>query len=122
MNKFVRLRNNLLLPVSAVLAAISAILLTLAFPDFELWYLAWVALVPLFLAIEREKQSVVKSFLTGWFFGMLYIFGTCWWLTFAPINYAEMPWWLVYFFMFCAASIVGVLPGIFGAMLSIVLK
>ncbi len=122
MNKLTRLRNNLLSPLSAGLAAFSAILLILAFPDFEFWWLASFALVPLFFAIEREKDSFVKSFLTGWLFGMVFFFGSCWWLTFAPINYAGMPWLLVYFFMFCAASVVGILPGIFGALFSILLK
>jgi apolipoprotein N-acyltransferase len=122
MNKLSRLRNNLLSPLSAILAIVSALLLILAFPDFELWFLAWFALVPLFFAIEREKESVIKSFLTGWLFGVIFFFGTCWWLTFAPITYAGLPWLLVYFFMFCAASAVGVLPGIFGALFSIVLK
>jgi apolipoprotein N-acyltransferase len=122
MKKLARLRKNLLSPLSAILAIISAILLILAFPDFELWFLAWVALVPLFLAIEREKDSALKSFLVGWVFGVTFFFGTCWWLTFAPITYAGMPWLLVYFFMFCAAAAVGIFPGIFGALFSIVLK
>ncbi len=47
------------------LAAVSAVLLTLAFPDFD-WFLAWFALVPLLFAIEREKQSIIKTFVLGW--------------------------------------------------------
>lgn len=117
-----RLRKNLLSPVSAVLSIVSALLLILAFPNYEYSLLAWFALVPLFFAIEREKESVVKSFLVGWLFGLVFFFGTCWWLTFAPITYAGMPWLLTYFFMFCAASVVGILPGIFGALFSIVIK
>ena len=117
-----RLRKNLLSPFSAVLAIVSAMLLILAFPGFEFWFLAWVALVPLFFAIEREKDSVVKSFLVGWLFGLVFFFGTCWWLTFAPITYAGLPWLLVYFFMFCAASVVGIFPGIFAALFSVLLK
>ncbi len=122
MNKLARLKNHLLSPLSAVLSTISAILLILAFPDFEFSLLAWFALVPLFFAIEREKESVVKSFLTGWLFGVTFFFGTCWWLTFAPITYAGIPWIITYFFMFCAASIVGIFPAIFAAMFSILLK
>src|SRR5215213_491291 len=106
MNKFSRLREKLLSPLSAVLAIVSAILLILAFPNFEFWYFAWFALVPLFFAVEREKDSVLKSFLVGWVFGLVFFFGTCWWLTFAPITYAGMPAPLVYFFMFCAAGMV----------------
>ena len=122
MSKFSRLRQNLLSPSSAGFAVISAVLLILAFPDFEFWSFAWFALVPLFFAVEREKDSVVKSFLVGWVFGLVFFFGTCWWLTFAPITYAALPAVLVYFFMFCAAAVVGILPGIFGALFSIVLK
>lgn len=36
---------------------LSTILLILAFPDFEYWFLAWFALVPLLLAVEREKNQ-----------------------------------------------------------------
>ena len=122
MNKLSRLRKNLLSPFSALLAIVSAILLILAFPGFEFWFLAWVALVPLFFAIEREKESVVRSFLVGWLFGLVFFFGTCWWLTFAPITYAGMPWLLVYFFMLCAASVVGIFPGIFAALFSLLIK
>jgi len=122
MNKLSRLRKNLLSPLSAVLSIVSALLLILAFPGFEFWFLAWIALVPLFFAIEREKESVVKSFLVGWLFGLVFFFGTCWWLTFAPITYAGMPWLLTYFFMFCAASVVGIFPAIFSALFSILLK
>src|SRR5687767_5357614 len=119
MSKLVRLRKKLLSPLSAVLAIISAVLLILAFPDFDFWFLAWIALVPLFFALEREKDSALKSFLTGWTFGVTFFFGTCWWLTFAPITYAGLPAPLVYFFMLCAAAIVGVFPGIFGALISV---
>jgi len=122
MNKLSRLRKNLLSPLSAGLSIVSALLLILAFPGFEFWLLAWFALVPLFFAIEREKESIVKSFLVGWLFGLVFFFGTCWWLTFAPITYAGIPWLLVYFFMFCAASAVGVFPGIFAALFAILLK
>jgi apolipoprotein N-acyltransferase len=122
MNKLVSLKNHLLSPLSAILSIISAILLILAFPDFEFWILAWFALIPLFFAIEREKESVIKSFLTGWLFGVTFFFGTCWWLTFAPITYAGIPWIITYFFMFCAASIVGIFPAIFSAMFSVLLK
>jgi apolipoprotein N-acyltransferase len=82
------------------LALLSAILLILAFPDFEYWFLAWVALVPLLIAVEREKDSLARSFVTGWIFGIVFFFGTCWWLTFAPITYAGFPAALAYALLF----------------------
>ncbi len=107
---------------SAALAVLSAILLILAFPDFEFWFLAWFALVPLLLAIEREKESSLRSFIVGWVFGTIFFFGTCWWLTFAPITYAGFPAALAYFLMFGVAATVGVFPAIFAVVLSVLLN
>ncbi len=103
-------------------ALASAILLIGAFPDFEFWFLAWFALVPLLWAVEREKESVVKSLMLGWIFGTVFFFGTCWWLTFAPITYAGFPPALAYLLMFGVTGIVGVFPGIFGVVLAVLLK
>lgn len=106
---------------NALLAALSAVLLILAFPDFEFWFLAWFALVPLLWAAEREKESTSRSFVLGWIFGTVFFFGTCWWLTYAPITYAAFPPILAYFLLFVICSIVGVFPGIFSAILSVLL-
>lgn len=97
-------------------------MLILAFPDFDYWFLAWFALVPLMWAIEREKDSTAKSFVTGWLFGTVFFFGTCWWLTFAPINYAGFPWWLAYFLLLCVCLVVGLFPALFAGLLSVFLR
>jgi apolipoprotein N-acyltransferase len=39
---------------NVLLALLAAVLLILSFPDFEFWFLAWFALVPLMWAVERE--------------------------------------------------------------------
>jgi apolipoprotein N-acyltransferase len=108
--------------INSLLATISAALLTLSFPDFDLWFLAWFALVPLFFAVEREKESVVKSFVLGWIFGTLFFFGTCWWLTFAPTTYGGVPAIIAYPLLFGVALIAGLFPAIFSAIFSIILK
>jgi apolipoprotein N-acyltransferase len=107
---------------NAALAALSAVLLILSFPDFEFWFLAWVGLVPLFFAIEREKESSVRAFVLGWLWGFIFFTGTCWWLTFAPITYAGFPPIVAYILLFCVTGIVGIFPGIFAAILSSLLK
>jgi len=107
---------------NALLALLSAVLLILSFPDFEFWFLAWIALVPLFLAIRREKQFWRKSFFLGWIFGTAFFYGTCWWLTFAPITYAKFPPVLAYILMLGVTLVAGVFPAIFGALFSILLK
>lgn len=107
---------------NALLAVLSAILLILAFPDFEFWFLAWFGLVPLFWAVGREKESAARSFVLGWIFGLCFFTGTCWWLTFAPITYASFPPALAYFLLMGVTAIVGIFPGIFAAMFSVLLK
>ncbi len=107
---------------NSLLAVLSAILLTLAFPNFDWWFLAWLALVPLFYAIEREKQSFVKSFVLGWIFGISFFFATCWWLTFAPITYGGVPAIVAYLLFFGVTLVAGFFPAIFGAILSVLLK
>lgn len=104
------------------MAVLSAVLLILAFPGFEWWFTAWFAFIPLLIAIEREKESVKRSFVTGWLFGTCFFFGTCWWLTFSPITYAGFPVLLAYFLLLCVCLIVGVFPAIFAALLSVLLK
>jgi apolipoprotein N-acyltransferase len=116
------LKHFLPAPLNGILAILSAILLVLAFPDFEFWFLAWFALVPLFFAVEGEKESPVKSLFVGWIFGTCFFFGSCWWLTFAPITYAGFPFLLAYFLLFLATLAVGFFPAIFAALFSILLK
>src|ERR1700741_1732913 len=120
--KFPRLTPYVPTWKNAALAVISAILLILAFPDFEFWILAWFGLVPLFVAIERERESAARSFVLGWLWGFVFFTGTCWWLTFAPINYAGFPSPLAYFLLFCLTAFVGIFPGIFAAILSILIR
>lgn len=107
-------------PLNAALAVVSAILTILAFPDFEIWRLAFVGLVPLMFAIDGERESPRTSLTVGWIFGTVFFFGTCWWLTFAPITYARLPWPPVYFLMFAAAIGAGVFPAIFTMLLAII--
>lgn len=107
---------------NALLAVLAAVLLILAFPNFELWFTAWFALVPLMWAVEREKLSTARSFILGWLFGTIFFFGTCWWLTFAPITYAAFPPWLAYGLMLIVAVMVGVFPAIFAGVLAILLR
>lgn len=107
---------------NALLALLSAGLLILAFPPFELWFTAWFSLVPLLWAVEREKESSFKSFALGWLFGNVFFFVTCWWLTFAPITYAAFPAPLAYFLLFCVTSVAAIFPGLFAATTSFLLR
>jgi apolipoprotein N-acyltransferase len=110
--KFSRLRSLVPDKSNAGLALLSAILLILAFPDFDYGFLAWFGLIPLLMALDREG-STLSSFTLGWLWGFIFFTGTCWWLTFAPITYAGFPTALAYFLLLCLTAFVGVFPAIF---------
>ncbi len=61
-----------------MLAVVSALLLILSYPGFNLWILAWVAFVPLFKAIDGQKP--LKAFLLAYLTGFLFFLGTIYWL------------------------------------------
>ncbi len=100
---------------------LAGVLLILAFPDFDLWFLAWFALLPLLFAIERQKHCVHACFILGWIFGVVFFSGTCWWLTYAPITYAAFPPLLAYFLLFCVTAVAAIFPALFAAIMSLFL-
>src|SRR5512147_254287 len=65
--------------LNLALAFLSAALLILAFPRFEIAWLAPVALTPLLIAVARETKHW-KRFLLGWAAGTVYWFGVCYWI------------------------------------------
>lgn len=60
------------------LATLSSTLLIISFPDYNLWLFAWAALVPLFFAVEGQKP--LRAFAAAYFTGVLFFFGTVYWL------------------------------------------
>lgn len=82
-------------PAEASLVAGSALLTVLAFPNFDLWFLAWISLTPLLLVIAHA-QSATKAFVVGWLWGVIFFYGTCWWLTYPMIHFAGISAWLAY--------------------------
>ena len=61
-----------------LLSIISAILLILAFPNFNLSYFAFVGFVPLFLVIRSKKPK--QAFWISYLCGFLFYLGTLYWL------------------------------------------
>jgi apolipoprotein N-acyltransferase len=93
-------------------AVAAALLLLLAFPDFDLWPLAWVALVPLLYAVASRPRAP-QSFLTGWLAGTVFFYASCHWLTFPMIRYAEFPAWLAHVLLLAPALAGGFFVGLF---------
>ena len=95
------------------LAVLSAALLILSFPEFNLWPLAWVGLVPLLVAIARRPQDGLRAFLIGWIAGTLFFYGSCYWLTYAMVRYGGIPSPIAYTLLVPGALVVGLFPGCF---------
>jgi apolipoprotein N-acyltransferase len=59
-------------------ALLSGALLVLSFPVFDLYLLAWVAFVPLLLSLWKKTPG--EAFRHGFIFGVIYFFGTIYWI------------------------------------------
>ena len=60
------------------LAMLSGALLVLAFPSFDLEFLAWIALVPLFFALDGLRPR--QAFFIAWLAGAVFFLGALYWL------------------------------------------
>jgi len=80
---------------------ISALLFVAAFPPLSIRWLAWVALVPLFVVVRRSplRRALVAAAL----WGMLAAWGTTDWFPSAVSHYYGQPW-TVGFLLFAAAA------------------
>ena len=78
-----------------ILAVLSGVFLVLAFPGINMSILAWVALVPLLVAIYDAgwKQSIQLGFITG----IIYTLGIFWWFM-ALHPYSTWFWVLLGYF------------------------
>jgi apolipoprotein N-acyltransferase len=104
-----------------VLAALTAVLLILAFPRVDLAWLAPVALAPLLVAVGREPRRM-QRFLLGYLCGVIYWFGVCYWIQFTLAEYAGVgavvAWAL--FALFCLAKAMHL--GVFALLAGIVMR
>lgn len=102
----------------SAMAALSALLLALAFPDFNLWLLAWLGVVPLMLSVARVPGMQIRAFLLGWITGTLFFYGTCYWLTYSMIRYGHLPAIVSYLLLVPGALVMGLFPAAFAVLLS----
>lgn len=73
-----------------LLSLLSGILLTVGFPTFSFYYLSWVALVPLFMALQGKtaKQAIGLGFLCG----LTHYVTTLYWIQYVIQHYGGIPW------------------------------
>jgi apolipoprotein N-acyltransferase len=103
--------------VETGLALLSAALLILSFPDHNLWPLAWVGLVPVLVAVARRAESGA-GFVLGWLTGVLFFYGSCYWLTYSMMRYGHLPPLIAYLLLFIPVVIVSLFPAMCMAVLA----
>jgi apolipoprotein N-acyltransferase len=103
------------------IALFSALLLILAFPDFNLWPLAWAALVPIIL-LTALRPRPWKCFFLGWLCGSVFFYGTCYWLTYSMIHTAGLSPWIAYPVLAPGAVVMGIFPAVFLLLLACAIR
>lgn len=98
------------------LAAASSLLGILSFPNFDLWFLGWVALVPL-LVVIRLTPNGRRAFLLGWLWGLIFFYGSCWWLAYPIIHYGHISAWFAYPILIIPVALVALFPALFSLLL-----
>lgn len=83
-------------------------LLCLAFPDFGLFPLAWLGLVPLFEALSRPLT--LRECLAGHFlFCLAYLGGILYWIPGVLVHYGHLPLWVGTAALLCLVLVLGLL-------------
>ena len=93
------------------LVSSSAVLLVLAFPNFELWWLAWIGLAPLLYAVATTSRKRI-AFVLGLIWGTIFFYGTCWWLTHPMIHFAGVSPWVAYPLLLLPVVFVSIFPAV----------
>jgi apolipoprotein N-acyltransferase len=99
------------------IAIVTALLLIVSFPDFDLGLLAWVALVPLLMVVARCAH-LGRAFFLGWLFGSVFFYGSCYWLTYSMIHFGGISPWLAFPLLLPGAVLLGIFPALFTAVLA----
>ena len=77
-------------------AILSGVLLALAFPSAGLWWLAWVALAPLYLALnaapaEPRGAAIGRGLALGFAFGVILFLAGMFWMN----EIGALPWFVL---------------------------
>jgi apolipoprotein N-acyltransferase len=124
-----------------LLTALSAVLQIVIFPLPGLYWLSWIAVTPLIVAILRARvpetlqlhlqsqrgahgrllaAGPLQGFLLGYLCGILWFAGTCYWIFDTMHSYGEMPAPVAALALLLFCMYVGLYHGMFGLLLALV--
>lgn len=95
-----------------VLALISGFMLVFAFAPFKAPLVAWIAFVPLFLALEGERPG--RGFSLGWMSGFVFFIGTVYWVVHSMYFFGGVPLKVSLGAMVLLAAYLSLFPALFG--------
>ena len=78
---------------SIFFALLSGVLLFLSFPKFGLGFMAWIAFVPLLIALQNAV-SIRRALFLGWVTGITACVGVIYWIAYVIVNYGNLPLYL----------------------------
>ncbi len=100
-------------PRNSAFAALSGLLLAVAFPAFNINFLVWIALVPLLLALKG--QSAKNGFWLGGVTGLVFFSGTVHWVTNSVHFYGGIALVPASLITLLLCSYLALYPAVFGA-------
>ncbi|HKQ91586.1 MAG TPA: apolipoprotein N-acyltransferase [Blastocatellia bacterium] len=95
-------------------AVVSALLLLLSFPPFELSFLAWVALAPL-LKVIAGGVTTRRALWLGWLAGLEFTFFADNWVAHSMTHFGQMLTAVAYAVTMLCSAILAIFPAIFAA-------
>lgn len=101
-------------------AFLSGTILIFCFPYFDIFYLAWIALVPFLLSLYKKNPR--ESFIAGFVFGLPYFFGTLYWIYHSINHYGNVPFLISIMIVILLCAYLCLYTGIFAILFSISIK
>ena len=78
-----------MIPTRPAIGALSGVLLVVALPKPDLYFVGWLALVPLFLVLDGHGNWK-QTFLVGYAAGVAFFGGTCYWIVSTMYTYGGL--------------------------------
>ncbi len=101
-------------------AILSGILVVLAFPKPDVSSLAWVGFVPLLLSFWDKKPD--RAFVTGYAFGMVYFFGTLYWIYHSINHFGGVSFLSSIALVFLLCGYLSIYPAIFSYLVTVLIN
>lgn len=96
-----------------VLAVASGVLLPFCFPKFDVGLLAWVALIPLHIALDGTRKT--QAFWLGWLSGAIGFTGIMAWVVTAMHTYGKVPLVISYGILLLLTAYLGLFVAVYSA-------